>query len=96
MRLALRPSDRPGIVVVGPDVIVDGYGQSADAAERAATDSLACDVGEPALDLIEPRGTGGSEVHVIAWPLRQPFLHLRMLVRPVVIERQMDVETGLN
>lgn len=84
------------MVVIHPDVVMDRFGQFANAAKRATADSLARDFGEPALYLIEPGRTCGSEVHVVAWPLSQPFLDLRMLVCSVVIEYQMDVETGLN
>jgi len=51
------PFKRVGVLVVLLDVAFDGLLQFADAAKRATAYSLAGDLGKPALDLIQPRGT---------------------------------------
>ena len=84
------------IAVVGPDAIVDRFGQIANAAKSAAPDSLTCDLGKPALDLIEPRGTGGREMDVIAGPYSQPLLHRGVFMRSVVVEHEMDLQRGID
>jgi hypothetical protein len=49
---------------------------------------------EPALDLIEPTGIGGSEVQVIAGMTGQPGFDLGMFVGGVIVQDQMDVEVS--
>jgi hypothetical protein len=82
-----------GLVVVG-DEGVDLGDQVAHRAERAAADRLGADVGEEALDQVEPRAVGGDEVQVPARPGREPGLDLGMLVRGVVVEDDVDLEVG--
>ena len=65
------------------------------AVEDSAADSLPCDFGEPAFDLIKPGRTGGCEMDVIVRSRRQPLLHLRVFVGSVVIQNQMDFQTRL-
>ena len=48
--------------------------------------------GEPAFDLIEPRGRGRGEVCVEARMAGKPVLDRRGLVRAVVVHHQMDLE----
>src|SRR5438552_18586317 len=56
--------------------------------------------GKPAFDLVQPRGSGWREVHVIAWPLGEPPANDRRLVRGVVVDDEVDVKVlghgGLN
>lgn len=73
---------------------MDGKDQVAHAVERAAPNAFAGDLGEPAFGLIEPRRTGGRKVQMIAWPPYQPLLHFWILVDSVVIEHQVDVQSG--
>ena len=47
--------------------------------------------GEPAFDQVHPRPVGGREVHVEPRVLRQPPPDAGCLVRPVVVEDQVDV-----
>src|SRR3954468_4214354 len=93
---ARNPVERWWIAVVRPDVVMDGADQVAHAAERAAPNAFAGDLGEPAFDLVEPRRTGGREVQTIARARGQPLLHLWMLVGSVIIEHQVDVQSGIN
>ena len=58
----------------------------------AATDLALGQGGEPALDLIEPRGRGRSEVHVEARIASEPSFDGRSLVGTIVVHHQMHVE----
>ena len=78
------------------DVVADRFDQVADAVERAAADSFPCDFSEPAFDLIQPGGTGGREVHVIARTLGQPLLYFRMFMGSVIIQHEMDRQVGID
>src|ERR1700722_15215770 len=79
-----------------PDVVVDGPDQVADAVEGSAADSLPCDFGKPAFDLIEPGRTGGCEMDVVARSRGQPLLPFRGFVGSVVIQNQMDFQARLH
>ena len=54
------------------DIVVNRRDQVANASEGSATDPFACDFAKPAFDLVEPRGTGRGEVHVINAKILQP------------------------
>src|SRR5689334_5555252 len=77
-----------GVVVVLGEVAVDGTLEVGDAREHAAADALAGDLGEEALDQVEPGGRGWREVPVAARMLRQPCLHDRMLMGGVVVDHR--------
>jgi DDE superfamily endonuclease len=49
--------------------------------KASAADALACDLGKPAFDLIQPRGTSRGKVKVITRVCAEPLLYLRMLMR---------------
>src|SRR5690606_71802 len=61
---------------------------------RAATDLFLSERGEPALDLIQPRGRCGREVHMESRMTSKPALHRRRFVRAVIVHDQMDIEIG--
>jgi hypothetical protein len=67
-----------------------------DAHEGAAPNALGSDLGEEALDQIEPGCAGWREVQPEARMLCQPRLHLGCLVRSVVVEHEMDAEVLLH
>jgi hypothetical protein len=73
------------VLVVDPDVVVDGFDQVAHASECSAAHSFPPDFSKPPFDLVEPGGAGRGEVHVIPRS-RQPILDLGMFVGSVVIE----------
>lgn len=79
-----------------PDIVVDGSHQVPHAAEGAPLDALASDLGEPALDLVEPGRAGGGKVQMIPGPHRQPLLRLGLLVGPVLIQHHMDVQSRID
>ena len=68
--------------------------QFLDAAVNTAADLALGQKREPALDLIEPGGVGGSEVKVIARPFGKPGFDRRRLVGGVIVHDQMDIEIG--
>jgi hypothetical protein len=63
--VAVQTKGFAGLVVVGDEVIDLGH-QVGHRAERAAPDRLGADVGEEALDQVEPRAVGGDEVELPA------------------------------
>ena len=67
------PDEWLGVIVVLSEVALHGDLQVGDALENAAADALAGDLGEEALDEIEPRRPGGGEVEPEPGVLRQPF-----------------------
>ena len=66
--------------------------QLRDAAMGAATELFVRQLGEPALDEVQPRPVRRREVDVKARALREPVSDQRGLMRPVVVHDQMDVE----
>ena len=68
--------------------------QFLDATVDAAADLALGQKREPALDLIEPGGVGGSEVEVIARPFGKPCFDRRRLVGGIIVHDQMDIEIG--
>src|SRR5215210_43591 len=60
----LGPDERLRIGLVGVDELLDGRFELGDTAERAATDLLHGELGEPAFDEAEPRAIGRGEVDV--------------------------------
>jgi hypothetical protein len=69
---------------------VDGSDQVANATECSSADALSSDFRKPAFDLIEPGRAGWGEMDVISRSCRG------MLVRPVVVENQMDVQSRVD
>lgn len=67
------------------DGLVDGGLEGADPAMQAASELLRGQLGEPALNEIEPGRVGRGEVDVEPWPLGEPGPDERRLVGRVVI-----------
>ncbi len=86
------PDKGLGRLVARFQVLVDGGLEFGNTAEHAAADALLCQLAEPALDEIEPRRRRGNEVKVEAGVLREPLLHLLMLMRGVVVHDQMQLQ----
>jgi hypothetical protein len=72
------------------NVAANGGDQGRHAAEGASPQALARDLGEEALDEIEPRGSGRGEVELKPRMLPEPRRYRRMLVRAVVVENEMN------
>src|SRR5438093_13575042 len=79
------------MAVVESQVFADRSDKSAHAAERAAADALAGDLGEPALHEIEPRSASRCEVKMVARMIGEPLLNFGMRVGAVVVEDQVDL-----
>ena len=74
------------------EVLTDGVLEGAGAAVGAALDLLFRQQRKPALDEVEPRRARRCEMHVEARMSRQPAAHARRLVRPVIVEDEMEVQ----
>ena len=90
------PDEGFGVGVVAKEIIVDRLLQLRDACECTAPNALGRDLGEKALDEIEPGCAGGREVQMEAPVLGEPRLHFRRLVRPIVVEHEMEIEVPLH
>ena len=88
----LRPDEGFGIFVIQTDIFLNRRDQLRHAMEHAASDAFARDLTEPALDEVQPRRTCRREMQMKTGTLRQPLLHLRMLVSAVVVQDHMDVQ----
>src|ERR1700682_2988341 len=91
---ARGPHKRPLVGIVVSYVVVDLVHQFTHAAEGAAPDRLLSDEREPALDLVEPAGVGGSVMDVVARPAREPGFDRGVFVSAVVVGNQVDLELG--
>jgi hypothetical protein len=72
----------------------DGILEFRDALECAASDTLSGDLGEEALDHVEPGRRGRCEVQMEARMFLEPTLHGRGLIGGMVVDNQMQIETG--
>ena len=75
-------------------VVFDGRDQFLHAAKNAAAKALLRQLAEPALDEVEPRGTGGREVQLEARVGGQPLANRFMLVGSVVVQDDVQGEVG--
>jgi hypothetical protein len=64
--------------------------------EAAAVDGLLLGDGEPDLDQVQPRPAGRGEVDLDPGIRGQPGLHLRMLVRRIVVHHQVQIDVGIG
>jgi hypothetical protein len=93
----LAPRERLGISVATVqvvDLIVQRILRLGHAGEGRTPDALRRDLCKEALDEIESGRARRRKVHLEAWMLGEPRLHLGGLVRPVVIEHEMHVEVS--
>ena len=81
---------------MGLDVIEDGGFEFFDGSKSFASDALLGDLGERTFNLIEPGGTRWGEVQVIMGSASEPMMRFGRLMGAVVIQHQMDFETGGN
>ena len=85
------PDERSGTVVVLPDVVVDGADQLRNATESPAPDPLPGDFGEPSLNHVQPGSAGRREVQVVTRVRRKPLSDLRVLMRSVVVQNEVNL-----
>ena len=74
--------------------MLDGRDQGPDAVKAATADTLLAEVPEPALNEVEPRATGRSEMEAKAGMTPEPALDGRALVRAGVVEDEMEVHVA--
>ena len=79
----LGPDEGGATVVVRRDELVNGGCEGADAPMHAASQLLRGQLGEPALNEVEPGRVGRGEVDVEPRPLGEPGPDERRLVGPV-------------
>ena len=84
------PDKRFGGLVMHGDVFLDGGVEFRDAAEYATAQTTGGDIAKEALDHIQPGSRGRRKVNCKARVFLQPFFHLGMFVRGVVIADQMQ------
>ena len=87
---ALGPDEGFRVRIIEPDVFLNGLHEFGHAFEAAPPDAFARDFAKPPLHQVEPGRTRGREVQVEAPMALQPLLHLRMLVRRIVVHDQME------
>src|SRR5260370_14244983 len=78
-----------GFIVAG-DESIDVFPELADAGEARAPERGSAEDGEPALDLVEPRGVGRGEVEMNVLVAAQPA-PARRLVGIEVVEDDVDL-----
>ena len=84
-----RPHERLRIGVVVQEIVVDRGFQLCHAGEGTAPDALAGDLGEEALDEVQPGGARRREVQLEALMFREPRLDLVRLVGRGVVEHDV-------
>src|ERR1019366_5684505 len=85
------PLDRPSIGGVGVDVASEFASQVGNRGEDAARDDLALDLGEPDLDLIEPRRVSGREVKPDSRMLLEELADRLSFVRGEIVEDDVNL-----
>jgi len=74
-------------------VIHDGLHQLGNTGEAVATDAFVGEIAEPALHQIEPGTRCRGKMQMNTWMSRQPRLDARMLVRAVVVDDQVKLQS---
>ena len=91
----LSPAKWLGVLVPLRQPRHDGFLQAGDIVEAAATDGLAGNQREPALDQVEPGSAGRGEMQLETGMGGQPLSHRGMLVSAIVIADQMQLPVGI-
>ena len=90
----LGPDEGLGIGIVVLQVFNDCILELGDALEGAAADAFSGDLGEEPLNHVEPGRRGRREVQLEARMQFDPALHGWRLVSSVVVNDEMEIETG--
>src|SRR5208283_4299894 len=88
----LGPSEALGFPIVFFQVSVDRRNQFVDAAKASAPNPSPRNLAKPSFDQVQPRTARRGEMQMKAPVTLEPALHLRSLVRAVVVHDQMQVE----
>lgn len=84
------PDERDGLGIPGGNEGGDGSLQLGHAAKGGAADRLLFKFREPALDQVQPAGTGGDEMQHEARMSLEPAAVTRVAMGAVVVEDQME------
>ncbi len=95
MRGGLGPAEGFGLLIPVREPAHDGTLQARAAIEAAAANRLRGDQAEPALEQVEPRGAGRSEVQMKARMSGPPLSNHRMFMGPVVVVDQMQLTSQI-
>ena len=87
-----RPYEGLGFFIVHFEVFQDGGLQLVRTPMNASADLFVCQIGEPALDQVEPRCARGYEMQMETWMTQKPTLDRGRLMSGVVVQDQMHVE----
>src|SRR6266404_6022799 len=79
------------MLIIVFQILLNCFLQAGDAGERPTPNPFLGDLRKPALDLIDPRAAGRSEVQLVSRMTGEPSNHLRRLMRAVVVQHQMDL-----
>ena len=90
-RVRVGPPNRLGDLVVMPDALHDLALQTRGRCEDAARDDVALDLGEPELDLIQPRRLRGREVQLHEAMLGEERPHRLRPVGRELVENDVDL-----
>src|ERR1700678_3917019 len=85
------PDERFGAAIICCDVVEDGLAQMGHRVKAAAADSLSGDLGEPALDLVQPGGMGRYKMQMESRVALEPAHNRSRLMRGVVVQHQMHL-----
>ena len=88
------PCEGLWVLVAMLNPFVDQVFKFCDITEDASSDALARDLGEEPLDEIEPRAGCWREVELETLVSGEPALHLLCLVCGVIVDDEMQIETG--
>jgi len=69
----LGPNERPGLLVVNPNIFLDGSDKVRNAVKDSSSYLLSRQFTEPSFDQVQPRGTGRREMQ----------MKTRMFLKPV-------------
>src|SRR5262249_50641250 len=84
-----RPDEGLGVFVVAVGVISHGPGGVFPIAKNSPAPSVFGEVAEETFHHVQPRRTGGGEVHMKTWVPLEPALNLGVFVGGVVVADQV-------
>ena len=90
----LGPDEWLGVCIVVFQVFHDGAFELRDTLEGAAADTFSGDLGEEPFDHVKPGSRSRREVQMEAGMGFEPALYGRSLMRGIIVNDEMEIETG--
>lgn len=87
----LHPDERPGFLIIDPDIFMNRPNQFFNAGEGSSSNPFPRQFSKPAFDHVQPRRTRRREVKMKTRVLGQPVFDDRVGVGPIVIQDQMKI-----